>query len=117
MYKRTKGYAIGGKIKRKKMSTGRAMKPKGYNTGGVAKPKGMNTGGVIKPISIFIVNTIANQYGSNPSVVITGNNIADVITITATGGKKNPATSKNTLTIKKIIHLLLLSSIMLCASD
>ena len=25
------------------------------------------TGGVMRPISILIVNTIANQYGSNPS--------------------------------------------------
>jgi hypothetical protein len=41
------------------------------------------------------VNTIANQYGSNPRVVITGNNIAEVITITATGGKKNPAIKRN----------------------
>ena len=52
------------------------------------------TGGVIKPISIFIVNTIANQYGSKPNVVITGNNIAEVITITATGGKRKQQPGK-----------------------
>ena len=58
---------------------------------------------MIKPISIFIVNTIANQYGSKPNVVMTGNNIAEVITITATGGKKKPATKRKIFTNKKII--------------
>ena len=46
---------------------------------------------------MLIVNTIANQYGSNPKVVITGNNIAEVITITATGGKKKPAINRKIL--------------------
>ena len=36
----------------------------------------------------MIVNTIANQYGSKPKVVFTGNKIAEVITITATGDVK-----------------------------
>ena len=46
---------------------------------------------------MFIVNTIANQYGSKPKVVITGNSIAEVITITATGGKKKPAINRKIL--------------------
>ena len=48
---------------------------------------------------MLIVNTIANQYGSKPNVVITGNNIAEVITITATGGKKKPAINRNIFTV------------------
>jgi len=75
------------------------------------------TGGVIKPISILIVNTIANQYGSKPKVVITGNNIAEVITITATGGKKKPAIKRNMFIRMNTTHLLELNSTMLCAND
>ena len=55
------------------------------------------TGGVIKPISILMVNTIANQYGSKPKSVRIGNRIEEVITITATGGKKKPQTNKKIL--------------------
>ena len=47
MYKKTKGYAIGGKRKGMKKGGG-VMKTKGYATGGVARPKGMATGGVMK---------------------------------------------------------------------
>jgi hypothetical protein len=47
MYKKTKGYAIGGKRKGMKKGGG-VMKTKGYATGGVVKPKGMATGGVMK---------------------------------------------------------------------
>ena len=75
------------------------------------------TGGVIRPISIFIVNTIANQYGSKPKVVITGNNIAEVITMTATGGKKKPAISKKILIKINTTHLFELNSTILCAKD
>ena len=50
-------------------------------------------------------------------MVITGNKIAEVITITATGGKKKPATNKKIFTKKNIVHLLALNSIMLCAKD
>ena len=71
------------------------------------------TGGVINPISILIVNTIANQYGSKPNVVITGNNIAEVITITATGGKKKPAIKRKIFIKRNTIHLLELNSTML----
>ena len=66
---------------------------------------------------MFIVNMIANQYGSNPKVVITGNNIADVITMTATGGKKKPAINKKIFININTTHLLELNSTMLCAND
>ena len=47
MYKRTKGYAIGGKKKGMKNS-GRAMKPKGMAKGGASmKPKGNKRGGKV----------------------------------------------------------------------
>ena len=46
-------------------------------------------------------------------VVITGNRIAEVITITATGGKKNPAIKRNMLIKINTTHLLELNSTML----
>ena len=46
MFKRTKGYAIGGK--RKGMQNGgRAMKPKGMSIGGAMKSKGYKRGGKV----------------------------------------------------------------------
>ena len=46
MYKKTKGYAIGGKRKGMKKGGG-LMKTKGYATGGVVKPKGKAGGGAM----------------------------------------------------------------------
>ena len=46
MYKKTKGYAIGGKRKGMKKGGG-VMKTKGYATGGVVKPKGKAGGGAM----------------------------------------------------------------------
>lgn len=46
MYKKTKGYAIGGKRKGIKKGGG-VMKTKGYATGGVVKPKGKAGGGAM----------------------------------------------------------------------
>src|SRR5690625_6293491 len=54
-------------------------------------------GGVMRPISILMVNTTANQYGSKPALTTMGYNSGADITITATGGKNSPATNKNTL--------------------
>ena len=62
------------------------------------------TGGDINPISMLIVKITANQIGSNPAVVIIGNKIGAAIKITATGGKKKPATIRNTLTAIIKIH-------------
>src|SRR5690625_7671317 len=54
-------------------------------------------GGVMRPISILMVNTTANQYGSKPALTTMGYNSGADITITATGGKNSPATNKNTI--------------------
>src|SRR5690625_4910981 len=54
-------------------------------------------GGVMRPISILMVNTTANQYGSKPALTTMGYSSGADITITATGGKNKPATNRNTL--------------------
>tara|TARA_R110000744_G_scaffold28911_1_gene69304 strand:+ start:261 stop:590 length:330 start_codon:yes stop_codon:yes gene_type:complete len=49
MYKKTKGYSSGGKMKSKGMKVGGMMKSKGMKKGGVAmKSKGMKKGGMMK---------------------------------------------------------------------
>jgi|TARA_R110000765_G_scaffold4747_3_gene15007 hypothetical protein len=49
MYKKTKGYSSGGKMKSKGMKVGGMMKSKGMKRGGVAmKSKGMRLGGLMR---------------------------------------------------------------------
>ena len=49
MYKKTKGYSSGGKMKSKGMKVGGMMKSKGMKKGGAAmKSKGMKVGGMMK---------------------------------------------------------------------
>jgi len=48
MYKKTKGYSSGGKVKSKGMKNGGAMKSKGMKNGGAMKSKGMKNGGAMK---------------------------------------------------------------------
>jgi len=50
MYKKTKGYSSGGKVKSKGMKNGGAMKSKGMKNGGAMKSKGMKLGGLAKGI-------------------------------------------------------------------
>ena len=48
MFKKTKGYSSGGKIKSKGMKNGGLIKSKGMKNGGQMKSKGMKKGGVMK---------------------------------------------------------------------
>ena len=48
MYKKTKGYSSGGKMKSKGMKVGGMMKSKGMKKGGMMKSKGYKKGGMMK---------------------------------------------------------------------
>ena len=48
MYKKTKGYSSGGKMKSKGMKMGGMMKSKGMKKGGMMKSKGYKKGGMMK---------------------------------------------------------------------
>ena len=48
MYKKTKGYSSGGKMKSKGMAMGGMMKSKGMKKGGMMKSKGYKKGGMMK---------------------------------------------------------------------
>src|SRR5690625_4500574 len=54
-------------------------------------------GGEMRPITILMVNTTANQYGSKTTLTTLGYNSSDDITITATRSTDSTATNKNTL--------------------
>ena len=59
----------------------------------------------------------ANQYGSKPAPLTIGSRMGAVIRITATGGRKNPATSRNTLMMPMSTQRLTSSAAMLSATD
>ena len=51
MFKKTKGYSSGGKVKSKGMKNGGVMKSKGMKNGGVMKSKGYKAGGQARKTS------------------------------------------------------------------
>src|SRR5690606_7398700 len=73
-------------------------------------------GGVIRPISILMVSTTANQYGSKPAWTTMGYSSGAAMTITATGGRNMPATSRKTLIMPISTQRLTSSAAMACAT-
>tara|TARA_R110002126_G_scaffold240755_1_gene384325 strand:- start:64 stop:378 length:315 start_codon:yes stop_codon:yes gene_type:complete len=61
MFKKTKGYSSGGKVKSKGMKNGGVMKSKGMKNGGVMKSKGYKTGGKVQKSSNAIEERIKNS--------------------------------------------------------
>ena len=67
MFKKTKGYSSGGKVKSKGMKNGGVMKSKGMKNGGVMKSKGYKAGGKVrKPSSNEVKNSIFDPKGTGP---------------------------------------------------